>query len=121
MHLGGVGMLGTVLTFLCHFNCASIAAVQFVIDWQIQRESAALARAACDPDFPSQKTRQFGAYRETQAGTPELAAGRSVGLPKSFENNLLLVFLDAYAGIDNRKCRDPFRFIEPPVSGSPTL
>jgi hypothetical protein len=52
-------------------------------------------------DFASQQTGQFAADRKTQPGAAILAAGGPVGLLERFENDSLLVGLNADARIGN--------------------
>src|SRR6185295_13768132 len=51
-----------------------------VVQRQIQRERAALARRADDAEFAAQEPRDFTADREAKTRTAILATGRSIGL-----------------------------------------
>ena len=66
---------------------------------QVQRERAALARRADQPDLAAQQARQLAADRQAEARAAVLAAGAAVGLLERLEDDLLLVRRDADAGI----------------------
>ena len=67
---------------------------------QVEREGAALAGDAREPDFAAQQRRQLAADGQAQAGAAVLAAGAGVGLLEGLEDDLLLL---------RRQCRCPCR------------
>ena len=69
----------------------------------VERERAALAGRAPQPDFPSQQSRQLTADGQPQPGTPEGAAGRGVGLLERLEDQLVLLGRNADPGIGDGK------------------
>ena len=68
-------------------------------DRQVERERAALAGRADQPDLAAEQRRQLAADREAEAGAAVLAAGAGVGLLERLEDQPLLLGRDADAGV----------------------
>ena len=66
---------------------------------QVQRERAALARRAHQPDLAAEQRRQLAADGEAETGAAVLAAGAGVGLLERLEDQPLLLRRDADAGV----------------------
>src|SRR5690606_4927234 len=66
---------------------------------QIQREGAAHARCAAEPQLPAQQMRQLSADGETEARATVLARGTGVGLLEGLEDDALFLRRDADARI----------------------
>ena len=66
---------------------------------QGQREGAALPRCARQRDVAAEQAGQVARDREPEAGAAVLAVGAAVGLAESLEDDVLLVRLDADAGV----------------------
>src|SRR6185503_8674304 len=64
---------------------------------QHQREGAALAHAAREPELAAEQPGELAADRQAEAGAAVLAAGRAVGLLEGLEDQLLLVRRNADA------------------------
>ena len=63
-------------------------------------------------DLSAEETGDFTADRQPQPGAAILAAGGAVGLLERFEDQLLLVFGNPDAGIDDRKGKDILRLAQ---------
>ena len=70
---------------------------------QVQREGAAGAGPAHEPDLAAEQSRQLAADGEAEAGAAVLARGRAVGLLEGLEDDLLLDGRDADAGVRDRE------------------
>ena len=66
---------------------------------QVEREHAARARRADQPDLAAEQLGELARDGQAQAGAAVLAAGRAVGLLERLEDDLLLVGRDADAGV----------------------
>ena len=71
-----------------------------VVERQVQREGAALARHARDADLAAEQACELAADGQAEAGAAVLAAGGAVGLLERLEDEALLVGRDADAGVD---------------------
>ena len=74
-------------------------------DRQVQRERAALARRADQPDLAAEQRRQLAADGEAETGAAVLAAGAGVGLLERLEDQPLLLGRDADAGVADLDAR----------------
>ena len=70
---------------------------------QVERERAAHARRADQPNFAAEQARHFAADRQAQARAAVLAARAAVGLLERLEDDLLLLRRNADAGIGHRE------------------
>ena len=66
---------------------------------QIEREGAALAAGAHEPDLAAEQPGQLAADREPEPGASVLAAGSALRLLERLEDDGLLLALDADAGV----------------------
>src|SRR5204863_101536 len=66
---------------------------------QVQRQSAARAGRAAQPDLPAKQIRELAADCEPQARAAIAPAGARVGLLEGFEHDLLFLRRDADAGV----------------------
>src|SRR5512141_3108149 len=72
-----------------------------VVQRQVEGKSAALFKDARELDFPAEEHGQLTTDGESEAGTAVLAGGASVGLLEGLENEPLLFWSDADAGVLN--------------------
>src|SRR5437588_9667586 len=79
---------------------------------QEERERAACAQRAGQPDLTAKQTRNFAADRQTKAGTTVLSAGAAIRLEKGFKDYLLFVRGNTDARIGDGECDDRARAIE---------
>ena len=70
-----------------------------------ETERAATSRLAVDGDRPAHQLHQAQADCQPQASAAVLARGRSIGLPESLKDHLLLRGRDADAGVGNREAQ----------------
>ena len=77
-----------------------------VVQRQVERERAALARHAGQPDLAAEQRRQLAADGQAQAGAAVLAGGAGVGLLERLEDQPLLLRRDADAGVLDRERDD---------------
>src|SRR5688500_1869865 len=77
------------------------------LDRKKQREGRTLARRARQHDLAPEEARDLAADRKAESGAAVLAARGPVRLLESLEDDALLVFRDADAGIGHGN-RDPF-------------
>ena len=76
-----------------------LARLHGVHERQVQREGAAFARGAVDPDLAAKEPGDLAADREAQAGTAELSAGAGVALLERLEDDAVLLLRDADAAV----------------------
>src|SRR5439155_1312125 len=76
-----------------------LARLHGVHERQVQREGAAFARGAVDPDLAAKEPGDLAADREAQAGTAELSAGAGVALLERLEDDAVLLPRDADAAV----------------------
>src|ERR1700677_3758895 len=74
-------------------------------------EAASLARLALHPDLPSHRLHQTGGDGQSQACSSEPAGGRTIGLRKRFEDELLFFWGNADAGIAHDEVEPQFLII----------
>src|SRR5207244_4338376 len=77
-----------------------------VLEGQVERERAALARLALEADLSAEQLGEVAADAQAEAGAVVLAAGGAVGLLKSLEDDLVLLTRNADAGVDDRELDD---------------
>ena len=70
-----------------------------VVQRQVEREGAALAVHAGQPDLAAEQHRQLAADGQAEAGAAVLARGAGVGLLEGLEDQPLLLRRDADAGV----------------------
>ena len=88
-------------------DAASPCAVRAgVVQRQVERERAALAVDAGEPDLAAEQHGQFAADGQAQAGAAVLARGAGVGLLEGLEDQPLLLRRDADAGVLDREGDD---------------
>ena len=92
-----------------------------VVQRQVQRERAALAVDAGQPDLAAEQHGQLAADRQAQAGAAVLARGAGVGLLEGLEDQPLLLRRDADAGVLDREGDHLLRLAEHRMVGAPAL
>ena len=77
-----------------------------ILQRQIERERAALARRAAQLDFAAEQIRKLAADREAEAGAAVFAAGAGIGLLEGLEDDALLLERNADAGVGDLERHD---------------
>ena len=86
---------------------------------QVERESAAHAGRAAQPDLAAEQVRKLAADREAEARAAVFAAGAGVGLLERLEDDLLLLRRDADAGVRDLERHHRRRVAQHRMIGAP--
>ena len=90
-----------------------------ILERQVERERAALARRAVQLDLAAEQIGKLAADRQAEAGAAILAAGAGVGLLERLEDDLLLLGGNADAGIGDLEGDDGGGLAQDRMIGGP--